>query len=391
MERTIDKNVDKKPNPLVSILPGIFLCILVMFLGIIGAELIGVALKSMGFLVEDSKTPISGIFVAILVGIIIRNLMELPEMFSKGISFSMKYVLRAGIILLGFRLSLMEALKLGAFGIPLIIACIGIGLFVTLYLTNKLNQSMRLGTLIASGTGICGVTAIMATSPVIKAKENEISYAVANITIFGLTGMLLYPFLANWIFADDPIKAGLFLGTAIHDTAQVTGAALIYDQIFQTQAVVEAATVTKLTRNLFIIAIIPLVSYLFVKRAVNESDSSDEKAVIPKWYSFIPLFVIGFLIVSVIRSIGDFTLGTSGSAFGFIGETHWQSVYTQLSSFGTTYLLGIAMAGVGLSTNFKMFKGLGLKPFYIGLTAALSVGIVSIILISLFGDLVNFI
>src|SRR5699024_8887605 len=139
---------------------------------------------------------------------------------------------------LGLRLSLMEALKLGAFGIPLIVACISVGLFVTLFLANKMNQSMRLATLIASGTSICGVTAIMATSPVIKAKENEISYAVANITIFGLTGMLLYPFLAHLLFAEDAIKAGLFLGTAIHDTAQVTGAALIYDQFYQMPQVV---------------------------------------------------------------------------------------------------------------------------------------------------------
>src|SRR5699024_10210163 len=137
--------------------------------------------------------------------------------------------------------------------------------------------SNRLGTLIACGTGICGVTAIMATSPVIEAKENEISYAVANITIFGLTGMVLYPFLANFLFADDPIKAGMFLGTAIHDTAQVTGAALIYNQMFDMKTVVDVATVTKLTRNLFIIVIIPFVSYLFYKNANKSNPEKTEE------------------------------------------------------------------------------------------------------------------
>lgn len=73
-----------------------------------------------------------------------------------------------------------------------------------------MNQSMRLGTLIASGTGICGVTAIMATSPVIKAKENEISYAVANITIFGLTGMMLYPFLGHFYLRTIQLKQAYF-------------------------------------------------------------------------------------------------------------------------------------------------------------------------------------
>lgn len=379
-----------KPHFLLNILPGLLLCIAVMLGGIYGAELIGEGLKSAGLLSESSQTPISGIFVAIILGIMIRNLIGLSDVFVKGISFSMKYVLRAGIILLGLRLSLMEALKLGAFGIPLIIACISAGLFVTLFLAKKMNQSMRLATLIASGTSICGVTAIMATSPVIRAKENEISYAVANITLFGLTGMLVYPFLANFLFANDAVKAGLFLGTAIHDTAQVTGAALIYDQLFQTHQVVETATVTKLTRNLFIIAIIPFLSYLFFSKSkAHASQTEGKDHSLPKWYTFIPLFVIGFLILSILRTAGDATLDSTGSAFGLFAPDSWSSLYTNLSSFGTTYLLGIAMAGVGLSTNFKMFKGLGLKPFYIGFVAAIAVGLVSGSLVWLFGGLVQ--
>src|SRR5699024_7650841 len=375
---------------IAKLIPGLIISLAVMFIGIYGAELIGYMMIKMGLLQEGSKTPVSGIFVAIIVGIIIRNTINLSDVFKKGIAFSVKYALRAGIILLGLRLSLIEAVKLGAMGIPLILACISSGLFITLYLTNKMKQSSRLGTLIAGGTGICGVTAIMAISPVIEAKENEISYAVANITIFGLTGMILYPFLANFLFVDDPIKAGLFLGTAIHDTAQVTGAALIYDQMYESAKVVDVATVTKLTRNLFIIVIIPFLSYLFFNNKNKNSniDGESEIKVLPKWYTFIPLFVIGFLILSLVRTIGDITLGNNGNAFGLFTQSTWENIYNYSSSFGTTYLLGMAMAGVGLSTNFKMFKGIGIKPFYIGFIAAVSVGIVSVTLISLFGHLV---
>lgn len=127
----------RSSNILIDILPGLLLCIVVMFLGIYGAELIGYIMIWTGLLSEGSATPVSGIFVAILIGIIIRNVINLSDRFTKGISFSMKYVLRAGIILLGLRLSLMEALKLGAFGIPLIVACISVGLALTLYLTKK--------------------------------------------------------------------------------------------------------------------------------------------------------------------------------------------------------------------------------------------------------------
>src|SRR5699024_8287091 len=96
--------------------------------------------------------------------------------------------------------------------------------------------------------------------------------------------------------------------------------------------------------------------------------------------TFIPLFVIGFLLFSLIRTIGDITLTNSGQAFGIFNPNTWQTIYEGVSSFGTTYLLGMAMAGVGLSTDFKMFKGIGIKPC--------SVGIVSVTLVSLFGHFV---
>ncbi|MDN7242725.1 putative sulfate exporter family transporter [Planococcus sp. N028] len=371
----------------IGLLPGLLACLIVMMAGIYGAQLIGELLLATGVLPEGSASPISGIFVAILLGILIRNTIGLPDLFKTGIGFSVKYALRAGIILLGLRLSLTEALKLGAWGLPLIVACISVGLFVTLFFTNKLNQSNRLGTLIATGTGICGVTAIMATAPVIKAKENEISYAVANITIFGLLGMLFYPYLAHFFFENEPIKAGLFLGTAIHDTAQVTGAALIYNQVYDSSVVVDVATITKLTRNVFIIAVVPFISFLFFRS--NAKNGNGEAGTLPKWYKLFPVFILGFLLLSLMRTIGDATASSSGSAFGLFTPEAWTNFYSFWSSFGSTYMLGLAMAGVGLSTNLKIFKGLGIKPFYIGFIAALSVGAVSLLLISLFGDLIS--
>lgn len=372
-----------KNQRMVRLLPGLAICLVVILAGMLGAELIGIAIGSAGLLPEGGKSPVSGIFVAILLGIIIRNAFGLHEIFFSGVSFAMKYALRAGIILLGLRLSLTEALTLGAWGMPLIIACITAGIGVTLLFTKLLKQSTRLGALIANGTGICGVTAIMATAPVIRAKENEISYAVANITVFGLIGMLFYPYLAHFFFAEEPIKAGLFLGTAIHDTAQVTGAALMYEQMYGSTTALDVATITKLTRNLFIIAVIPLIAYLFFR---SEGSASGN---MPKWYKLFPVFILGFLLLSLARTIGDATLASGGEAFGLFTATSWESFHAFWSSFGSTYMLGLAMAGVGLSTNLKIFRGMGLRPFYIGLIAAVSVGVVSLTLIMLFGDLVQ--
>jgi len=91
----------------------------------------------------------------------------------------------------------------------------------------------------------------------------------------------------------------------------------------------------------------------------------------------------------LLRTIGDITVTNSSVAFGFIEIETWEMFHDSLSNIGSTYLLGLAMAGVGLSTDFKMFKGLGFKPFYIGLIVAIAIGIVSVMLISSFGHFID--
>src|SRR5207253_2664238 len=127
--------------------------------------------------------------------------------------------------------------------------------------------SRRLGTLIAVGTSICGVSAIMATAPVIEADEDETSYAAACITIFGLLAMMTYPYVAHLVFAT-PTQAGMFFGTSIHDMSQATAAGLSYSQQFNTatfhaEPAFHTAVSTKLVRNLFMSILIPLAGILY--------------------------------------------------------------------------------------------------------------------------------
>ena len=110
----------------------------------------------------------------------------------------------------------------------------------------------------------------MATAPVIKANKSEISYAVANITLFGILSMLLYPYFANFYFEENSLFAGLFLGTAIHETSQVAAAGLIYDQQFNNPETLNIATVTKLIRNTFLIVMIPLFAFLYNRGQTKE-------------------------------------------------------------------------------------------------------------------------
>jgi uncharacterized integral membrane protein (TIGR00698 family) len=342
------------------------------------ADFLGQAINSARGL--NTGTPISGVPVAIVIGLMLRNLTPLPGILNAGLKFCVTTVLRLGIVLLGLRLSAFDVLFLGVAGVPVVLAAITTGLVFVTWFNNKLGLPRRLGTLIAAGTSICGVTAIVATAPAIKAEEREVAYAVANIVAFGLFGMLMYPYLAHaWLDHSETI--GLFLGTAVHDTSQVVGAALTYRQMYDDDVVLRVATVTKLTRNLFLAAIIPLLAWLHARASKTEAGATQLK-----WTSYVPGFVLGFLAMAVIRTIGDYGMRSSGQAFGLIYSGDWTRVTSQLSDYwGSRIFLGTAMAAVGLNTSFKVFKGVGLKPFVVGLAGALAVGVVGLIMAMLLG------
>ncbi len=349
----------------MAVLPGLILALVLALAGQYLSELIGIDLMGL------PKSPISAIMMAIILGIIIRNTITLPANFQPGIRFGLVRVLRLGIVLLGIRLSLGEVGEIGLQALPIIIGVVAAALIIVTYFSKKLGLSANLGTLIAVGTSICGATAIVATAPTIAAKDDEVAYSVACITLFGVAAMLVYPFAANWIFSGDVVSSGLFLGTSVHETAQVAGAGLVYEQYYNDPQALNTATVTKLVRNLSMLAIIPLMAVLHHR---NHSDGAEA----PKWWTMVPLFIVGFALMSLVRTIGDM----GDLAFGFLEPEQWKTVVDRTKQ-AAEICLAVAMAAVGLGTSIKGLKAIGLKPLGVGLFSAILVGAVSILLISL--------
>jgi uncharacterized integral membrane protein (TIGR00698 family) len=285
-------------------------------------------------------------------------------------------------------MSLLDAARIGAWGIPIIVICIVTGLAASAYFARLLNLPGRLGTLLAVGTSICGATAIVATAPAIQADEQEVAYAVANITVFGILAMLVYPYLAHLLFDGNVVMAGLFQGTAIHETAQVTGAALIYDQTFGGAAKPSAgdiAIVTKLVRNVFIAVVVPLAAWAYARHTLA-SAATDER--VSAWRLF-PVFILGFIAMAALRSVGDAGVSHGGLALGKWAASQWTHAIGTVSD-GAGYALAMSMAAVGLNTRLATLKGLGVKPFYVGLVTALVVGIASAAAVYLLGRHVTF-
>ena len=364
--------------------PGVLAAVVVMLAGFWLADQIGHAILSAQGLTGSS--PVSGVPVAIVLGLLLRNTLPLPASLAPGLKFATTTILRAGIVLVGIRLSLFDVVKLGMAGLPVVVAAITTGLLFVTWFNKRLGLPPRLGTLIAAGTSICGVTAIVSVAPAIEADEREVAYAVANVVAFGLFGMLVYPYLAHYLLTSSE-TIGLFLGTAIHDTSQVVGAALTYKQVYEDDVVLRVATVTKLTRNIFLAAVIPLLTWLHIRQ--SHAAAGGAKRTI-KWTALIPGFVIGFVAMAVVRSAGDATLGSNGAAFGTWDAASWASITKQLGDYwASQILLGTAMAAVGLNTNFAVFKGVGLKPFAVGLAGALAVGSVGMLMAVIFGRFVH--
>ena len=178
--------------------------------------------------------------------------------------------------------------------------------------------------------------------------------------------MLLYPYFANFYFEGNSLFAGLFLGTAIHETSQVAAAGLIYEQQFNSPETLNIATVTKLIRNTFLIVMIPLFAFLYNRGQTKERGYS--------FLSIFPYFVLGFVGMIILRNVGDEVLSNNNNWIDFIN-----TIKTSSKIF-----LTMAMAAIGLSTNLKDIRNMGYKPFIIGFTSMLTVGIVSILTIEIY-------
>ena len=351
--------------------PGIALAFALAWTGYFVSELFGQWMKY-----SPGKSPLSPVTVAVLLGLVLRNTVGVPKVYETGLRFCLKTILRLGIVVLGLTLSVKAIGREVVASLPVIICCIGTALILVTLVNRALGLPRRLGTLIAVGTSICGVSAIVATAPIIDADEDETAYAVACITIFGLLALMFYPFLAHELFPT-PVQAGTFLGTAIHDTSQVAGAGLAYAQQYKTDAAMKTAITVKLVRNLSMSVIIPLMAIFYRRREV--ASGSAKMGTSPKWHQAVPLFVVAFVVMACIRSLGD---SGGGKAFGLLPREQWKMVDTS-AKFYAPWLLATALGAVGLGTGLARLRKLGLKPLSVGLAAALSVGVISFALIKL--------
>ena len=160
----------------------------------------------------------SPLILAILIGIVFHNLAGTPAIAKPGVAFSMRRILRLGIILLGFQLTAGQIIEVGYRGFLIIATTLTATFLFTVWMGRLLGVERKLAQLIAAGTSICGASAVIATNTVTNGDDEDVAYAVACVTIFGSVAMFTYPLLPAVLHLD-PHAYGLWTGASIHEIA----------------------------------------------------------------------------------------------------------------------------------------------------------------------------
>jgi uncharacterized integral membrane protein (TIGR00698 family) len=320
------------------------------------------------------KLPLSPVMCAVVLGMLWRNTLGVPAWATNGLKWAMHQLLRTGIALVGLRLTLAGASSIALTALPVALTCLTVALLAGWGLARLFGVGTRLGALLAIGTAVCGCTAVVAMSPVIRARHAETAFAVTCVVLFGCAAMLSYPYLAGHFFSASPVHAGIFLGTAIHDTSQVIGAALMYSQQAHAPAALAAASVAKLLRNLSIAVLVPLAAWLTRR---HEAQGGAEPPAgegahggLAPHAQLVPLFVVAFLGFIVVRTAGDALLQQ-----GALWQALVNTGYTASDLF-----LTCGMTAVGLSVSFIDMWRIGWRPLAAGFVVATLVGVCSLTL-----------
>lgn len=294
---------------------------------------------------------LSPMTLSILLGMAFRNLVGAPAAVGPGVGFALRRVLRFAIILLGLQLTAQQVAAVGGVGVGIIAVSLLTTFMVTKLLGRLLGLDRGLAELIAAGTSICGASAVVAVNTVTGAKDEDVAYAIACVTVFGSIAMFVYPALPTLLHLSAR-AFGLWTGASIHEIAQVVAAA------FQDgHSAGEFGTIAKLTR---VSMLAPVVFALGILASRRTGDRQTRKAPMP-W------FVLGFVGLACLNSLITIPL----------------AIKTPVVT-ATGFLLSIALAAMGLETDLGKLAERGLRPAALGAFSSLFIAGLSLGLIKLF-------
>lgn len=332
---------------ILNLFPGIILSVLIAALslfieGLLPVHVIGAAV------------------IAMFIGMALNPLLRKTNLFSAGIKFTSKKLLKFAIILLGLSLNITVILNIGKMSLAVMIftllTCFGGGYFIG----KALGLNWKLSNLISAGTGICGGSAIAALSTTIDADDNDVAYAMSATFLFDIAMIVLFPIMGQ-AMGMSAEAFGLWAGTAVNDTSSVVATGYAYSE-----AAGDFATMVKLTRTLAIIPTVLVFAFVQLrlkrKEALASGESGNDLKANFSFKKVFPWFILGFLAMSLIASV--FTL---------------PEVLTTTTKSASKFLMVSALAAIGLNTSFSGLKKAGIKPMLHGFIISALVVVVALL------------
>jgi uncharacterized integral membrane protein (TIGR00698 family) len=290
---------------------------------------------------------------AIVFGLIVANTVGVAQVFKPGVA-TYDFWLKAGIVLLGARFLLGDVLKLGGVSLGLVFIELAVAIAIMTVLGRVFRLKPKLTSLLAIGSSICGVSAIIASKGAIEADDDDATFAIAAILALGAFGLFAYPLIGRLLHMSDH-AFGLWAGLAVDNTAEAAAAGAIYSD-----AAGKIAVLTKSTRNAMIGFVV--LGYAIYWASRGKAHEVTNKAAF-LWQKF-PKFVLGFLVVSLLATLGIFAKPQTASLGNL---SRWAFLLT--------------FAGVGLKTDFREIRRQGLRPFVVGALAELTITVVTLLLV----------
>lgn len=322
------------PARILALIPGILLLAAVGYAGKFIEQFIARYGKGHHIVLPN----IEYVLWAILIGLVISNTVGVPALFRAGVA-TYEFWLKAGIVLLGARFLIGDVVRLGGVSLILVFIEIALSLVFMTFLGRAFKLKPKLITLLAVGSSICGVSAIIATQGAIDADEEDSSYAIAAILALGAISLFVFPLIGHGLHLSDR-GYGLWAGLAVDNTAEASAAGALFSD-----AAGKVAVLAKTCRNAMIGFVV--LGYAIYWAAQGQAAKVDNKAAF-LWNKF-PKFVLGFLLISLLASIGFFAK-------------------PQITAIGnlSRWAFLLTFAGVGLRTNLRELGKQGIRPFAVG-------------------------
>ena len=322
------------PRKFFQLIPGVLLLAVLGYAGKITEQSIARYGKAHHMVLPN----IEYVLWAILFGLLVSNTIGVPRVFQAGVA-TYEFWLKAGIVLLGVRFVLGDVLKMGGISLACVVIELAISIAVMTYLGKLLGLSPKLTSLLAIGSSICGVSAIIAAKGAIDADDEDASYAIAAILALGAFSLFAFPLIGHWLGMSDH-AFGLWVGLAVDNTAEATAAGALYSD-----AAGKFAVLAKTARNATI-GFVVLGYALYWARKAQGPGVRNKAAFV--WQKF-PKFVLGFLLISTLTTIGFFSKPQIGDLANL---SRWAFLLT--------------FAGVGLRTNLREMMKQGIRPLIAG-------------------------